>query len=177
MSTAEITSYYDFSASNRRTDRVQKNCPLLRIIQRLDSKEGHLRSMFPLLLLNKQKTHAHFAKKHSPTVSVSEISKTVVSRLSNFHSEAKPVCELSKIRTHSQNLQIRIMITDHLLKRLNIAKQASSVSINGNGDSNTKTQHRVNICIRELMGMHTPEVLVLPRIIAPQPSQFINIDE
>lgn len=95
---------------------------------------------------------------------------------------------LVKIKTNAMEVECRALldsgsqvnlITERLVKRLNIAKQTSSVNINGIGDSNTKTQHRVNVALQSrLNGFSTRlEALVLPRIIAPQPSQFINIDE
>lgn len=71
------------------------------------------------------------------------------------------------------------LITERLVKRLNISKQASSININGIGNTNTKTQHRVNVGLHSrINGFSTRlEALVLPRIIAPQPSQFLNIDD
>ena len=64
------------------------------------------------------------------------------------------------------------LITDHLVKRLNIARQTSSVSINAIGDSNTKTQHRINVALYSQINRFSTrlEALVLPRIIALQPS-------
>lgn len=71
------------------------------------------------------------------------------------------------------------LITDRLVKRLNIPKQGSSMNIHGIGKSNTKAQHRVNVALESrINGFSTRlEALVLPRIVAPQPSQHIDIDE
>ena len=75
-------------------------------------------------------------------------------------------------------LQVNL-ITDRLVKRHNIAKQTSSVNISRIGDSNTKTHHRVNVALHSRINEFSTrlEALLLPRIIAPQPSQFININE
>lgn len=69
-------------------------------------------------------------------------------------------------------------VTERLVKRLGIPMQPSSVNINGIGATNTRTQHRINVALHSrINGFSTPlEAFVLPRIISPQPSQFINTD-
>ncbi|XP_073814297.1 uncharacterized protein [Musca autumnalis] len=70
-------------------------------------------------------------------------------------------------------------ITERLVKRLGISMQKSTININGIGATNTRTNHRVNVALKSRINNYSTrlEAFVLPRILSPQPSQFINIED
>ncbi|XP_073821396.1 uncharacterized protein [Musca autumnalis] len=70
-------------------------------------------------------------------------------------------------------------ITERLVKRLGISMQKSTININGIGATNTRTNHRVNVALKSRINNYSNrlEAFVLPRILSPQPSQFINIED
>lgn len=93
-----------------------------------------------------------------------------------------------KIKTDSSEIECRALldsgsqincISDGLVKRLGIPKQPTSANINGIGSTKTKIQHRVNVMLHSrINGFATQfEAFVLPRIISPQPAQFIEVSE
>ncbi|XP_073820558.1 uncharacterized protein [Musca autumnalis] len=70
-------------------------------------------------------------------------------------------------------------ITERLVKRLGISMQKSTININGIGATNTRTNHRVNVALKSRINNYSTrlEAFVLPRILSPQPSQFINVED